>query len=137
MKVEKFIDSFQPNIAFDMETNDLISTISQLTGFYMKCNSRLNGLKSIRLKLFPCSNCCILSLCCFKKEQSVVGVRATSVFSFFHEKFLCSSISEVLKKAITAKANKCYEFYLIKLTTEYFIISFCILTTLFYIMLHF
>ena len=55
MKVKKFTDPFKSNIALYMETNHLLSTISQLTGFYMKCNSRMNGLKVIRLKLFPCN----------------------------------------------------------------------------------
>ena len=55
MKVKKFTDPFKSNIALYMETNHLLSTISQLTGFYMKCNSRMSGLKVIRLKLFPCN----------------------------------------------------------------------------------
>ena len=55
MKVKKFTDPFKSNIALYMETNHLLSTISQLTGFYMKCNSRMNGLKVLRLKLFPCN----------------------------------------------------------------------------------
>ena len=137
MKVEKFIDTFQSNITFYIENNRLISTISQLTGFCMKCNSRLNGLKAICLKLFPWNNCCSLSLCSFKKEQSVTGVQATSIFSFYHGKFLYSRISEVLKKAVTAKTSRSYELYLIKLNNENFIISLCIFTTLFYKMLHF
>ena len=88
MKVKKFIDQFQSNIAFYLETNHLISTATQLTGFYMKCNSRMNGLKAIRLKLFSCNTSCILSLCSFKKNQSLTGVPATaSIFSFFHGKF--------------------------------------------------
>ena len=98
----------------------------------------MNGLKAIRLKLLPCNNCCILSLCSFKKEQSVTGAPATtSIFSFRPGNFLSSHISEVLKKATTAKTSKSYELYSIKITTKCFIISFWILTALFYIMLHF
>ena len=109
-----------------MKTNYSIITISQLTGFYLKCNSRLNGLKTIRLKLFPCNTCCILNLPSFKKEQSVAGVLApTRIISSFNGNFLCSHISEVLKKDTTSKTSKTYEFCLIKLTTKYFIISFC------------
>ena len=103
MKVEKFIDSFQPNIAFYMETNDLISTISQLTGFYMKCNSRLNGLKSIRLKLFSCNNCCILSLCCFKKEQSVVGVELQVCFPFSMKNFCAALFRKYSRRLLLQK----------------------------------
>ena len=102
MKVKKSIDPFQSNIAFYMETNHLISTISQLTGFYMKCNSRLKGLKAIRLKLFPCNNYCILSLCGFKKQQPVKGVPATT-FSFSTETFCPAIFQKYLRKLLLQK----------------------------------
>ena len=33
---------FQPSIVLHKETNHLICTVNQITGFYMKCN---NGMK--------------------------------------------------------------------------------------------
>ena len=98
MKVKKSIDPFQFKYC-------LISTISQLTGFYMKCNSRLKGLKAIRLKLFPCNNCCILSLCSFKKQQSVTGVSATT-FSFSTETFCAAIFQKYLRKLLLQKKAK-------------------------------
>ena len=102
MKVKKSIDPFQSNIAFYMETNHLISTIIHLTGFCMKCNSRLKGLKAIRLKLFPCNNCCILSFCSFKKQQSVTGVPATA-FYFSTETFCAAIFQKYLRKLLLQK----------------------------------
>ena len=97
----------QLNVTFSMETNLLISSVSQMTGFYIKCNSRENELKAVRLKLFPCNICCILSLHSFRKEQSVTGVPTSiKIFSSFHGTLLCSHFLGLLKKAATAKASK-------------------------------
>ena len=110
-----------------------------MTGFYKKCNSRLNGLKAIHLKWFPSNTCCILSLCSFKMQQSVTKCSSHSknLFLFAWKFFLQPYFRSVLKETMTAKTSKSYEFYLIKLITEYFIISFCIFMTLFYTLLHF
>ena len=41
----KWINQFQPSAAFHIETSHFISTINNMTGFYVKCNIRLKMVK--------------------------------------------------------------------------------------------
>ena len=39
------VKPFQPSVAFHIETNHLIRSVNQMTGFYMKCNTWLIRVK--------------------------------------------------------------------------------------------
>ena len=34
-----YFDFFQPNVAFHIETSNLVCRVNKITGFYMKCNA--------------------------------------------------------------------------------------------------
>ena len=53
------LNPFQPIVAFHIETNHSISTASQMTGFYMKCNIRLKRVKLL----------CSKAVCNFTKSN--------------------------------------------------------------------
>ena len=42
-----FIELFQPSVAFYIETSHLFHPAKQLTGFDMKCNTRLQWVNSV------------------------------------------------------------------------------------------
>ena len=44
-RVAQWVNSFQPSVAFRIETIRLICNTNQMTGFYMKCNT---GLKQVQ-----------------------------------------------------------------------------------------
>ena len=41
------LTTFQPSVAFHIETSHLICIVNQLIGFYMECNIELNGLRTL------------------------------------------------------------------------------------------
>ena len=46
----------KPSVAFEIEINHLFFSGNQMTGFYMKCNSRLKWVKIVDI----CKNCYVL-----------------------------------------------------------------------------
>ena len=45
------VNLFQPTVAFHIETSNLIYTVNQMTGFYMKCNTGLKWEFQCSLKI--------------------------------------------------------------------------------------
>ena len=44
----EFINPFQPSVVFHIETSHLLFRAKQMTGFYMKRNTRLKWVKDFR-----------------------------------------------------------------------------------------
>ena len=102
------------NIAFYIETNHLISTINQITGFYMKYNTGQKWLKDNTSKVIALQILLYFkSLHSFKKKHSVTDVSATTRIFFFLWKFFVQLYFGSTQEGV------------------------CILTALFYTMLRF
>ena len=81
------------NIAFYIETNHLISTINQITGFYMKYNTGQKWLKDNTSKVIALQILLYFkSLHSFKKKHSVTDVSATTRIFFFFMEIFCPAI---------------------------------------------
>ena len=45
----KWVNPFQPSVAFHIETSHLICNANQMTGFYIECNTGLKWLNGFRV----------------------------------------------------------------------------------------
>ena len=50
---QKWVNPFQPSVAFCIETSHLISFVNQMTSFYMESNTALKLVNQKNVMLFP------------------------------------------------------------------------------------
>ena len=94
------LNPFQPTVAFHIETNHSISTASQMTGFYMKCNIRLKRVKLL------CSNV-TLSILCINTSNIGKHSNIWDTYAIWYHLFNFKNVKSTQWRSVTLSKAVC------------------------------